>query len=119
MQTSTMKRTAEAFEQWVRKGGHLMPNVTMQDAAAIMGVDTFDLDYYCKAFLHDGFLRWRKKERMAIARMMIEEDPHRSIAAVRTSVGIEDKTNFRRAFYETYRITPGEFRAKCLKARKE
>lgn len=112
-ETGCVKNTAEAFRKWVAGGGHLLPYINTREAARMMGVEAFDLEYYCQVYLGDSFVHWRLKKRLETARQLIEADPERSLTSVRHAVGMEDKSNFKRAFFNMYRTSPGEFRQRC------
>ena len=114
-------KTDRAFKEWVEKDGPFLPLASVSEAARSMGVDDFDLDHYCKTSLKCGFLHWRKQYRIRKAADLIREDPYRSLNSIASEVGIDDKTNFRRAFYDITGILPGEYReiARRQKEREE
>ncbi|MBQ9474862.1 MAG: AraC family transcriptional regulator [Bacteroidales bacterium] len=103
-------KTERAFKEWVDRDGPFLPLASVSEAARSMGVDDFDLDHYCKTRLKCGFLHWRKQYRIKRAVELIREDPYRPLNSIAIEVGIDDKTNFRRAFFDITGIQPGEYR---------
>ena len=103
-------KTELAFKEWIDNDGPFMPFASVSEAARSMGIDDFDLDHYCKTKLKCGFLHWRKEYRIKKAVELIREDPYRSLNSIACEVGIDDKSNFRRAFFDITGISPGEYR---------
>lgn len=107
-------RTEICLEKWVGERKYTNPDSTLEDVADDIGVSTLQLAYYFKIVLGQSFQTWRKKKRIRDAQVLIAQNPEKSIASIGYSVGIMDKSNFRRQFLEETGMTPIEYRKKIM-----
>ena len=93
----------------------------MGDVAEKFGISKDELSWYCHSTYGCGFLSIRKELRIFEAKRIIEENPYLPLNTIGEMVGISDKTNFRRQFYEVTGETPQEWRdrVKAGKSRKK
>ena len=92
-------RTTLAREKWVMDKDYCL-NETMEEIAGRLGVSRSQLSDYCHVVVRDNFPTWRKKLRIREAQRLWREDPSLSVVMVAAMVGIQDKSNFRRQFFE-------------------
>ena len=102
-------RTALVLEEWVRQRGYCRPDMSMEAVAEELELSKEQLSYYCRVVLGEGFLTWRQGLRIAEARRLLLQHPDMSLQTVSERVGIMDKTNFRRQFYEVCGCYPAEW----------
>ena len=102
-------RTALVLEEWVRQRGYCRPDMAMEAVADELDISKEQLSYYCRVVLGESFLTWRKHLRSAEAQRLLRRDPDLSLQMVADRVGIMDKTNFRRQFYEVCGCFPAEW----------
>lgn len=101
----------QKLSKWVEEKGYLN-ECTLEDVATLLGIKPYALNKYCKHAYSKTFLSWRKQLRLEEACRLLCEETELSAAAVGSMVGYSDKSNFRRAFSETYGMTPAQWRAK-------
>ncbi len=113
VQNSINEKVAGAIQKWIEKKGYCKPDVSVAETAAEFGVSEEALSYYCTSVFGLRFTSLRKELRITEAHRLIEEDPYRTMSAVAYMVGIMDKCNFRRQFYEMYGCPPSEWQKEC------
>lgn len=102
------------LEKWVGERKYTNPDCTLEDVAEDIGVSPLQLAYYFRIVLRQSFQTWRKEKRIRDAQVLIAQNPEMSIAAIGYSVGITDKSNFRRQFLEVTGLTPMEYRKEIM-----
>lgn len=115
IQTHLDVKTSMAVEQWVAEKGYCEFTKGIGDAADKIGVSTEQLARYCQLAYGKPFLTWRKELRIQEAASLLRERPEMSAAAVGDMVGIFDRPNFRKQFFEVMRCTPNQWRSKFRK----
>lgn len=113
------KKITKALQGWIADKKFCIPDQTLSEVAEDLDVSPNAFSYYCVTVLKERFTSFRKKLRLAEARAIIERNPDEKLINVAYMVGIQDKCNFRRQFYEVYGMTPGEWREKCRKKNAE
>lgn len=99
-----------SMDKWLRDKGYCQPDQSMGDVAEEFGMSKDELSCFCHATYGCGFLSVRKEMRVFEARRIIEENPYLPLNSIGEMVGISDKTNFRRQFFEVTGETPQQFR---------
>ena len=102
-------RTALLLGRWVADRAYCHPDQSMEAVAEELGISMEQLSYYCRSVLGVHFLTWRKQLRIAEAQRLLRADPALSLQVVGERVGITDRTNFRRQFYEVCGCLPAEW----------
>mgnify|MGYP002622229865 FL=1 len=102
----------EKMEKWLGEKGYVASDQKMSQVAESFGVSKDELSWYCRNTFGKSFLTLRKELRIREARRLIAENPAVPLSNIGEKVGINDKTNFRRQFYEVMGMTPQEFRDK-------
>ena len=100
-----------SVEKWILEK-RWSEDKSMQEAARDMGISHEQLSLYFRVFIGKSFLQWRKERRIEEAKRLLLEDRSVSTLIVAESVGIGDKSNFRRQFKEVAGCTPAEWRLK-------
>jgi len=108
-------RITAGLETWIDEKGFCRTDENLAEVAERIGVSPDALSYYCSNIIGEHFGTFRKRLRLEEAKSLIKEDPQRTLISVAASVGILDRGNFRRQFYELYGYSPSEYRQKCLK----
>lgn len=106
--------TEICLEKWVGERKYTNPDCTLEDVAEDIGVSPLQLAYYFRIVLGQSFQTWRKYLRIRDAQVLIAQNPEKSIASIGYSVGITDKSNFRRQFLEVTGMTPMEYRREMM-----
>lgn len=101
-------------EKWVAERKYTNPDSTLEDVAEDIGISPLQLSFYFRVVLGQTFQTWRKKLRIRDAQVLLAQYPEKSIASIGESVGITDKSNFRRQFLEETGLTPMEYRKSLL-----
>lgn len=107
-------RTQIQLEKWVADRRYTEPDSTLEGVAEAIGVAPNQLSYYFRVVLGISFQTWRKKLRIRDAKVLMAQFPEKSIASIGASVGIVDKSNFRRQFLEETGETPMQYRNSLL-----
>lgn len=106
------------IDKWFKEKGYCSSEQSMGDVADLFGISKEELSWYCRSTFGESFLSVRKDLRIHEARRLISERPDLPLRTIGEMVGINDKTNFRRQFYEVLGITPYEWRSRILELRK-
>ena len=99
------------MEQWVRDK-KWREDKTMQQIAGELGLSREELSYFFRIHVGKHFLQWRKELRIEDAKKMLLDDKSIPTLLIAESVGINDKSNFRRQFKEVTGYTPAQWRLK-------
>jgi len=113
------EKITRALELWIAEKRYCLPEQTLQDVARDLDVSAEAFSYYCTNVLGERFGSFRKKLRMAEARRIIEQEPECRMVNVAFRVGIADKCNFRRQFFEMYGCAPSEWKRRCRAVEKK
>lgn len=108
-QTEIDSRITEGLERWIAEKGFCRLDSGIDSVAEAINVNTHALSYYCRNVLKIKYLSWRKELRISEACRIMRENPELSSADVGRRVGIPDRTNFRRQFFEITGMTPSDF----------
>lgn len=112
-QTVIDARITEGLDRWIAEKGFCRPDSGLESVAETINVNREALSYYCRTVLHVKFLSWRKQLRINEACRIMKEKPGTSISDLAQLVGIADRSNFRRQFFEITGFTPSEFLESC------
>lgn len=105
------KRAEAALKEWIEKGGYLL-ETTQREVADELKLSLEQLAYHFRMYKKLPFRVWRKHMRIKAACSLMKERPDLPLYAVGEYVGIPDKSNFRRAFYEVCGKYPLEWKKK-------
>lgn len=103
------KRAEAALKEWVANGRHLL-EMTPQQAAEELHLSQEQLAYYFRMHKKSAFRVWRKVQRIKAACELMKERTDLPFSTVGEYVGIPDKSNFRRAFYEVCGMYPADWK---------
>lgn len=109
-QTQLDNRIRRTLDVWVKEKGYLKPLSTVEDIAGDIGIPADLLGVHLRFHYDKTLLTWRKELRMEEAKRLLLAFPDLPISTVGEMVGILDKSNFRKQFKETVRMSPREWR---------
>jgi AraC-like DNA-binding protein len=98
-------------EEWILQKRWL-EDKSMAETAREIGISKELLSLYFRCIVKKSFLHWRKEMRIAEAKKLLLEERSTPLLIVAESVGIGDKSNFRKQFKEVAGCTPTEWRLK-------
>ena len=110
-ESGVMKRAIQAFGKWVEDKGYCISDLPMEELCSSLGISKYELSWLCRSVYGDNFLTVRKKMRIREAERLLLEDTKTPFSYIGEMVGIPDRTNFRRQFFEVTGQTPGQYRA--------
>ena len=104
-------QTVQRIQQWIydRKWAE---NVPAGQVAEELGVSLDELSQYFRGLCGQSFVQWRKSTRIEEAKMLLVTEYDMPTALIGESVGLIDKSNFRRQFRQLTGMTPAEWRLK-------
>ncbi|MCQ2174067.1 MAG: helix-turn-helix domain-containing protein [Bacteroidales bacterium] len=97
------------MDEWVRNGRYLV-EMSIGEAADELGLDHTQLAFYFRFYEHTEFRIWRKRMRIEYACRLMKERPDLPLSSIGEYVGIPDRSNFRREFYEICGMFPSEWK---------
>lgn len=103
------KLLEDRLEQWVESKKFVENDVVSRELALQMGVSIDVFRAYFKEHLHTDFRQWRMKHRIDYACEILSQHPSYSCGVVGQMVGINDRSNFNKAFLKIMGITPKEY----------
>lgn len=101
--------TVVKMKKWTMEKGWI-DDCTMQEVAGRLGIRQEQLSLFFRNHVGKSFLQWRKEMRIEEAKRIMLEDDSLSVMLVGESVGIADRSNFRRQFKEITGKTPSQWR---------
>ena len=84
--------------------------MTAREAAEEMGITLEQLAFYFKMYIGMDFRSWRKHIRIEKSKILMRQMPHLNYSTIGEYVGIPDRGNFRREFYEVCGMWPSEWK---------
>lgn len=111
MQGLLDRRIRRSIDEWVALGHHRDNYDSLDAIAADLNVSKEQLSYFFSHTVGQRFSSWRKSIRIEDAKILLLTRDDLSVTQIGTLVGIPDKSNFRRQFYEITGCFPCEWRA--------
>ena len=105
------RRAQAAIKQWIKEK-RWTEDATLSEVAQSLGIDKDYLSKYFRRRYGKSFLQWRKEVRIKEARHLLAKDKRMPTALLGESVGINDKSNFKRQFRDLNGCTPAQWRLK-------
>ena len=105
-------RIRKAVDAWVYQKGYLKPLNNVDDIAEDIGVPPDRLSVFIRFQYNNTLLGWRKDLRIEDAKRLLLEYPDLPLSTIGELVGIRDKSNFRKQFTETVKMSPQQWREK-------
>ena len=100
-----------AIRQWIKER-RWTEDATLDEVAGSLGMDKEYMSKIFRARFGKSFLQWRKEMRVKEAKRLLATDRNTPTAIIGESVGISDKSNFKRQFRDLTGYTPAEWRLK-------
>lgn len=104
------RRLRSALAEWVKMGRHREQYDSLEDIAADLNCSKEQLTYYFAHSVGMKFYTWRKHIRIEDAKNLLLTRKDLSVTRIGTIVGIPDKSDFRRQFYEITGCYPYDWR---------
>lgn len=104
----TDAKIALAFAEWLATKGYLTA-VSEEEVARGFGVSTAQLSSFCRVRMGCSFRQLRKEYRIREAKMLLRVNPELPLDVIGESVGIPDKSNFRKQFLDVVGCSPREW----------
>lgn len=101
--------TVLIMEHWTARKGWT-EDLSLEEVAEKLGLSKEDLSRYFRLHAGKNFLQWRRAIRIEEAKRQLLENKNIPTAFIGESVGIPDKSNFRRQFKRETGYTPAEWR---------
>lgn len=105
-----MRNAVAQVDKWIKNKGYLLPDISMSKLCEMLSISRYELSWVCKHFYGDNFPSVRKRMRIFEAEKMLAENPDIPFTYIGERVGIPDRTNFRRQFFEVTGQTPTEYK---------
>lgn len=99
----------QRLNQWVMDKNFVRNDIMSCEIAAQLGVSVEEFRAYFKEHLNTDFRQWRMKQRIDYACEILAQHPTYAYSMVAQQVGINDRSNFTKAFLKIKGITPKEF----------
>lgn len=112
-ETTGFQLLEERLEQWVKDKRFVENDIVSKELAAQLGVGIDLFRAYFKERLHTDFRQWRMKQRIDYACEIMKEHPSYAYGMVAQLVGINDRSNFTKAFVKIKGVTPKEYLEQC------
>ena len=106
-------KITESLCGWVERRGYCR-NCGMDEVAEELGVSREQLAFYFHSVVAEGFISWRTRHRIRYAMTLLEDFPSMPASLVGETVGIPDKSDFRKLFRKHTGLSPLEWRASRL-----
>jgi transcriptional regulator GlxA family with amidase domain len=113
-QRRMLQRVGYAVDEWIVQKGYTKILQTLEAIAADIGVPPDQLSLYIRIKNRKSVLTWRKELRIKEARELLRNYPELPISVIGEMVGIDDKTNFKRQFFQVTGEMPRDWREKHL-----
>lgn len=111
-QRRMLQRVGDAVDEWIVQKGYTKVLPTLEEIAEDVGVPPDQLSLYIRIRSRKSVLTWRKELRIWEARELLRNFPELPISVIGEMVGIDDKTNFKRQFFQVTGQTPRDWREK-------
>ena len=108
--TVFMKTAVERVNKGMEDKGYCVSDLSMSKLCNNLGISKYELSWVCKSVYGENFLTLRKRMRILEAQKLLVENPDTPFVYIGERVGIPDRTNFRRQFFEITGQAPGEYR---------
>lgn len=99
----------DRLAEWVKTKRFVNNNIASCEIACELGVSIDVFRAYFKEHLDTDFRQWRMKQRIDYACEIMEEHPTYAYGMVAQLVGINDRSNFTKAFLKIKGVTPKEY----------
>lgn len=108
--TRTEERIRRTLVLWVGLRGYCDNTQDIDELARQSDASIYEVREFFSRRIRKRFLTIRKELRMSDAAEMIISHPEMTLMEIGKSVGMGDKSDFRRAFHSLYGCTPKEWR---------
>ncbi len=114
IQRSVDRKIGNALNKWVEEERYLL-EMTPREAAEELGTSMEQMSFYFRMYVGTEFRCWRKQMRIEKAKIIMKLKPELPFSTIGEYVGISDKGNFRRQFYEVCHEWPAQWKERNVK----
>lgn len=104
------KQRKSIYQEWIDHKGYTTPNITADNIATMLNTNRSRLSLYLNNELGMNYYEWIARLRVEDAKKLLIEEPETPIYDIATRIGIEDKSNFGRAFKRVTGMSPARYR---------
>jgi len=105
----------QAIDIWVQEKKYVENDISRDDIASSLGTDRIFLsNFFCNR-MQIEFRVWRTNLRIEEAKNLLLEYPDLSVSCIGRKVGIYDRSNFQKHFFDLVGMSPKEWRTKNLR----
>lgn len=98
------------IRDWILFREYWNSNDSMEDFAAKLGATKEEIASYLRTCTGKKYLAIRKELRIADAKELVSDNPGTAVYEIARTVGITDKSNFRKEFTEIVGVSPKKWR---------
>lgn len=98
------------YQEWISRRGYTDPCITADNIALLFNTNRNRLSVYLNSELGVNYYEWIAQMRIDDAKKLLVEEPYIPICTIALRVGIEDKSNFGRAFKRVTGMSPTRYR---------
>lgn len=100
------------LKKWVEEKRYLEFNSSLEEVANELDTTVEQMRRFFMVCIGENFMTWRTLLRLEMSKTLLIKNPEASIESIAISIGINDKSNFRKQFIQEYKITPTAWRKK-------
>ena len=108
--SGSMDKLGVALKKWVDKKNYTVSDVSTESIAEDLDTDILTFREYFRQVIGEDFRSWRQRLRIEEACRIMEENPSMSYEIVAETVGINDRSNFKKSFEKFKGMTPNEWK---------
>ena len=105
-----MDKLGVALKKWVDKKNYTISDVSTESIAEDLDTDILTFREYFRQVIGEDFRSWRQRLRIEEACRIMEENPSMSYEIAAETVGINDRSNFKKSFEKFKGMTPNEWK---------
>lgn len=98
------------YQEWIDRKGYTDPCVTADNIALLLNTNRTRLSLYLNNELGMNYYEWIAHLRIEDAKKLLIEEPQTPVCDIAVRIGIEDKSNFGRAFRRVTGTSPTRYR---------
>ena len=108
--SGSMDRLGVAIKKWVDKKNYVISDVSTESIAESLDTDIYTFREYFRQVVGEDFRTWRQRLRIEEACRIMTENPSMSYEIVAETVGINDRSNFKKSFLKFKGVSPNEWK---------
>jgi AraC-like DNA-binding protein len=110
--TEKGERIDTQLEKWIERKGYIAPEITLEELAAEISVNTAYLSRHINSRYKQNFRSWIGSLRIGEAVRLMDEHPDMPLIEIAEQTGIPNTSSFYRQFSSVVGLSPAEYRKK-------